>query len=56
MLDKTQDKIDKLEREIIQLENLMQEAISEGDDVSAYAKAISKLETKIWRLETGLVN
>ena len=56
MKDKTQDKIDKLEREIIQLENLMQEALNEGDDVSGYAKAISKLETKIWRLETGLVN
>ena len=56
MLDKKQDTIDKLEREIIQLENLMQEAINEGDDVSGYAKAISKLETKIWRLETGIVN
>ena len=56
MLDKTQDKIDKLEREVEQLESLMHEALNEGDDVSAYAKAISKLETKIWRLETGLVN
>jgi hypothetical protein len=53
MLDKKQDTIDKLEREIIQLENLMQEAINEGDDVSGYAKAISKLETKIWKLETA---
>ena len=53
MLDKTQDMIDKIEREIIQLENLMQEALNEGDDVSGYARAISKLETRIWKLETS---
>ena len=56
MLDKKQDTIDKLEREVEQLESLMHEALNEGDDVSTYAKAISKLETKIWRLETGLIN
>lgn len=56
MLDKTTAQITKMEDEIVQLENLMQEALNEGDDVSGYAKAISKLETKIWRLETGIVN
>ena len=56
MLDKTTDAINKLEKEVEQLESLMQEALNEGDDVSGYANQISKLETKIWRLETGIVN
>ena len=53
MLDKTTAQIMKMEDEIFQLEKLMQEALNEGDDVSSYAKAISKLETKIWKLETA---
>ena len=56
MLDKTQDKIERFEKEIELLECLMEEALNEGDDVSAYANTISKIETKIWRLETGLAN
>jgi hypothetical protein len=56
MLDKTTEAIRRFEKEIEQLENLMQEALDEGDDVSGYARTISKIETKIWRLETGIVN
>lgn len=54
MIDKTQSKIDKLEREVEGLISLMEQALNEGDDVSVYANQISKLETKIWRLETAL--
>tara|TARA_R110000737_G_C14247120_1_gene425927 strand:- start:27 stop:197 length:171 start_codon:yes stop_codon:yes gene_type:complete len=56
MLDKTQSKIDELQKLIEQLENIMQWALYEGDDVSVYTNQISKLETKLWRLETGIVN
>jgi hypothetical protein len=56
MLDKKQDTIRRFEKEIELLEKLMQEALNEGDDVSGYARTISKLETRIWRLETGIVN
>ena len=44
MLDKTTDAINKLEKEVEQLESLMQEALNEGDDVSGYANQISKLD------------
>ena len=56
MLDKTQSKIDELQKLIEQLENIMQWALYEGDDVSGYVNTITKIETKIWRLETGIVN
>jgi uncharacterized protein Yka (UPF0111/DUF47 family) len=56
MLDKTQDKIERFEKEVELLERLMEEALNEGDDVSVYANKISKIETRIWRLETGIVN
>ena len=53
MLDKATSAIRAFEKEIRLLEYLMQEALNEGDDVSAYANTISKLETKIWKLETN---
>mgnify|MGYP003668907129 FL=1 len=56
MLDKITDAIRAFEKEIKLLEYLMQEALNEGEDVSGYTNTISKLETKIWRLETGIVN
>ena len=45
--------VTEIEKQIVQLENLMEEALNEGDDVSGYARAISKLETKIWKLQAA---
>jgi len=56
MLDKTTEAIRRFEEQVELLENLMEEALNEGDDVSGYANKISKIETRIWRLETGIVN
>ena len=53
MLDKATEAIRRFEEQVELLECLMQEALNEGDDVSAYANSISKIETKIWRLETN---
>ena len=53
MLDKTTAQIMKIEDEVYALYALMELSLEAGDDVSAYAKAISKLETKIWKLETA---
>ena len=51
MLNKTQETIERFEKEIKQLECLMQEAMNEGDDVSEYTDALLNIETKIWRLK-----
>ena len=51
-----QETILKLEKELSQLENLMEESINAGESAMGYVKAISKLETKIWKLETAVVN
>jgi hypothetical protein len=56
MLDEIQDKIRKLQKLIEQLESIMQWALHKGDDVSVYANQISKLEAKVWKLETGIEN
>ena len=50
MLNKTQETIERFEKEIELLECLMQEALNEGEDVSEYKDALLNIETKIWRL------
>ena len=53
MLDKKTEQIRKMDKLIYALVGLMELSLEAGGDVSSYAKAISKLETKIWKLETA---